>query len=148
MCEGTVNNTIETCNPIHHMYRFHYYTGNEQNWTLSVMMPHGTSHMVSFLLMQITFTSHQTCAQKRAMISVVTEAFNVSSNTTLQEQDKMPLVNKVTKTLLNVTNLLRCVRYRHRVRVVYPGLGETEQKVYEDTSMLRKTQTHYVYTTV
>ena len=44
----------------------------------------------------------------------------------------MPLVNKVTKTLLNVTNLLRCVRYRHRVRVVYPGLGETEQKVYAD----------------
>ena len=129
------------------MSHFHYYTGSEQNWTLSVL-PNETKHIASFLLMQIMFNSHQICAQKRAMISVVTEAFNVSSNTTLQEQDKMPLVNKVTKTLLKVTNLLRCVRYRHRVRVVYPGLGETEQKVYEDTSMLCKTQIHYVYTTV
>lgn len=106
-------------------------------------MPHDTS-MVSFLLMQITFTSHQFCAEKRAIVSINVEAFNVSSNMTLQEQDKMPLVHNITKTLLNVTNLLRCVRYRHRVRVVYPGLGETEEKTYEDASMLRKTQSHYM----
>ena len=27
--------------------------------------------------------------------------------------------------------------------MVYRGLGETEEKIYEDTSMLRKTQPHY-----
>ena len=117
------------------------YTGKEQNWSLSLLQ-HETS-IASFLLMQITFTSHQFCAEKRAIVSHDKEAFNVSSNMTLQEHDKLPLVHNITKTLLNVTNLLRCVRYRHRVRVVYPGLGETEEKIYEDTSMLRKTQPHY-----
>ena len=107
-------------------------------------MPHETS-TASFLLMQITFTSHQFCAEKRAIVSVNIEAFNVSSNMTLQEHDKMPLVHNITKTLLNVTNLLQCVRYRYSIRVVYPGLGETEEKIYEDTSMLRKTQTHYIH---
>ena len=88
--------------------------------------------------MQINFTSHRFCAEKRAIVTNDIEAFNVSSNTTLQEHNKMPLVYKETKTLLNVTNLIHCVRYRHRVRVVYPGLGETEPKIYEDTTMLRK----------
>ena len=79
------------------------------------------------------------------MIAISSEAYNASSNMTLQENDKLPLVKRVTQTLLNITNLLRCVHYRHHVSVLYPGLGETEQKVYEDTSMLRKTEARYVH---
>ena len=70
-----------------------------------VSILHHETNMASFLIIQITFTTHQFCAEKQAIASHGIEAYDAFSNMTLLEHDKLPLVHNITKTLLKCHKL-------------------------------------------
>lgn len=86
-------------------------------------------------MINLTYTSHQFCADKfaRGMVNV-SKAFNVTSNTSAT----LPNVVQVSNTAVNISGMQHCVEYEGRVWVSYPGLGDTDSTRFFNRDMLCK----------
>ena len=107
------------------------HSGTNQEWSFEVRTdPHSGVSIIN-----ITYTSHQSCADKFARGQVnVSNALNVRSSTTAT----LPNVTPVSNTAISVSGLQHCVEYEGYVWVSYPKLSDTSAKRFIKRAMLCK----------